>query len=142
VVGTGRGVVARVIDVCLRHAQWSREDAEKAVREIVMAEAPRLNSHLHTLAVIAAVAPLLGLLGTVSGMIRLFTVITHYGTGDPRLMAGGISEALITTQTGLAIAIPILLMHNFLRNRRNKLRTEIERTAVVVLNRLWPTKKK
>ena len=62
----------------------------------------------------AAIAPLLGLLGTVTGMINTFKVITVHGTGDPRLMAGGISEALITTQLGLAVAIPIMMMAAFL----------------------------
>jgi len=133
-----KDAVSRVVGACLDHSEWDRENAEEAVRDILVEETPSLSSHLNTLAVIAGVAPLLGLLGTVTGMIELFSVITHYGTGDPKIMAGGISEALITTQTGLAVAIPILLFHNYLRNRKNRLQAEMERSAVAVMNTLWP----
>jgi len=91
---------------------------------------PGLASHLNTLAVIAAVAPLLGLLGTVTGMISLFEVITRFGTGDPKLLAGGISEALITTEVGLIVAIPILLIHNYLRNRKNRIGSDLQLHAM------------
>lgn len=132
------GTVARVVAACLRHSDRTRESAEQAVKEVMVNEVPALNRHLSTLAVIAGAAPLLGLLGTVTGMISLFEVITNYGTGDPKIMAAGISEALITTQTGLVVAIPILLVHNMLRNRKNRLQDETERSAVVILNRIWP----
>ncbi len=133
-----RGVVAKVVVTCLEHAKWTRASAEKAVREILVEESPQLNKHLATLAVIAGAAPLLGLLGTVTGMISLFEVITHYGTSDPKILAGGISEALVTTETGLIIAIPVLLMHNFLRNQSVHIHTEMEKHAIRILNRLWP----
>jgi biopolymer transport protein ExbB len=133
-----KGVVARVVTTCLEHSKWNRTAAEKGVREILIEEGPQLNKHLATLAVIAGAAPLLGLLGTVTGMINLFEVITHYGTGDPKILAGGISEALITTQTGLAVAIPILLIHNYLRNKSNHIQSEMEKNAIRILNRLWP----
>jgi biopolymer transport protein ExbB/TolQ len=132
------GTVARVVAACLQHSDRTRESAEQAVKEVMVNEVPALNRHLSTLAVIAGAAPLLGLLGTVTGMISLFEVITNYGTGDPKIMAAGISEALITTQTGLIVAIPILLIHNMLRNRKNRLQDETERSAVVILNRIWP----
>jgi biopolymer transport protein ExbB len=131
-------VVARVVRVCLEHSQWTRESAEKAVREVLIQELPVLNQHLATLAVIASAAPLLGLLGTVTGMISLFEVITSYGTGDPRMLAGGISEALITTQAGLTIAIPVILLHNHLRNRREDIQAAMEKHAISILNKLWP----
>ncbi len=131
------GPIAKVIKTCLKHREWDRDTSEKAVREIIVEEVPQLNKNMNTLAVLAAVAPLMGLLGTVSGMIGLFKVITLYGTGDPRIMAGGISEALITTQTGLTIAIPILLLHNFIQNRNNSLHVDMEKSAIKVLNRLW-----
>lgn len=137
-VSTHKGVVARIVRKCLDHSQWERSSAEKAVKEILIEEIPDLNRYLNTLAVIAAGAPLLGLLGTVTGMINLFEVITHYGTGDPKIMAGGISEALITTQMGLTTAIPILLLHNFLRNKRDDLQASMEKSAIRILNRLWP----
>jgi biopolymer transport protein ExbB len=133
-----KGVVARVVKACLDHSKWNRSSAEKAVREILVEETPQLHKHLATLAVIAGAAPLLGLLGTVTGMISLFEVITHYGTGDPKILAGGISEALVTTQTGLATAIPILLMHNWLRNQSLHIQSEMEKHAIRILNRLWP----
>jgi len=132
------GVVAKVVTTCLKHSRWNRSAAEKAVKEILIDEVPQLNKHLATLAVIAGAAPLCGLLGTVTGMISLFEVITNYGTGDPKILAGGISEALITTEAGLIIAIPVLLMHNFLRNRSQHIQTEMERHAIRILNRLWP----
>ncbi|MFP4013242.1 MAG: MotA/TolQ/ExbB proton channel family protein [Chitinispirillaceae bacterium] len=135
---THKGVVARVVRTCLDHSRWNRSSAEKAVREILVEEVPLLNKHLSTLAVIAGAAPLLGLLGTVTGMINLFEVITNYGTGDPKILAGGISEALITTQMGLIIAVPILLVHNYLRNRTNHIQSEMEKQAIRILNRLWP----
>ncbi len=132
------GVVAKVVKTCLKHSKWNRSSAEKAVREILVEESPELNKYLSTLGVIAGAAPMLGLLGTVTGMISLFEVITHYGTSDPKILAGGISEALITTQTGLSVAIPILLVHNFLRNQSNHIHAEMEKHAIRILNRLWP----
>jgi biopolymer transport protein ExbB len=80
-----------------------------------------LNRGLPTVAVLAAVSPLLGLLGTVTGMIETFQSITLFGTGDPKLMSGGISQALITTQLGLAVAIPLVLFHSLLAGRVNRL---------------------
>lgn len=84
-------------------------------------EAARLHRGLRTLGIFAAVAPLLGLLGTVTGMIETFQSITLFGSGDPRIMSSGISEALVTTELGLAVAIPILLIHSFLSGRANRL---------------------
>ena len=135
--GVSKGVLARILNTCLDHARWRRPVAEKAVKELLLAEVPELDKHLNTLAVIAAAAPLLGLLGTVTGMISMFESITSFGTGDPKLLAGGISEALVTTEIGLAIAIPVLLIHNFLRNRRNHIQADMEMYAMRILNRLW-----
>lgn len=84
-------------------------------------EASMLNRGLPTVAVLAAVSPLLGLLGTVTGMIETFQSITLFGTGDPKLMSGGISQALVTTQLGLAVAIPLVLFHSLLTGRVNRL---------------------
>ncbi|KMQ49809.1 MotA/TolQ/ExbB proton channel family protein [Chitinispirillum alkaliphilum] len=133
-----KGVLARILNTCLHHSKWKRPVAEKAVKELLLDEVPALDKHLDTLAVLAAAAPLLGLLGTVTGMISMFESITTFGTGDPQLLAGGISEALVTTKAGLAIAIPILLIHNFLRNRKNHIQSEMEVYAMRILNRLWP----
>jgi biopolymer transport protein ExbB len=136
--GRSGGVLAKILTTCLDHSRWKRPSAEKAVKELLLAEIPALDKHLDTLAVLAGAAPLLGLLGTVTGMISMFESITRFGTGDPKLLAGGISEALITTEVGLAIAIPLLLIHNFLRNRRNHIQSDMEMYAMRILNRLWP----
>lgn len=133
-----KGIHARILDTCLIHRQWKRSAAEKEVKEQLLAEVPQLEKYLNTIAVFAAASPLLGLLGTVTGMIRMFEAITKFGTGDPKLLAGGISEALITTEVGLIVAIPLLLIHNFLRNRRNRIQADMEMNAMVILNRLWP----
>ncbi len=130
--------VEKMYFLCSTNRQWDRSTLEKALRGILLDEVPRLSAHLPMLAVIAGAAPLLGLLGTVTGMINLFEVITTYGTGDPKIMAGGISEALITTQTGLAIAIPVLLFHSRLRGRKNNLCALLEKNAIDVLNHFRP----
>lgn len=136
-IASGKGdSAARTAAACLGFS--SRQSAENAAGEVIAAESSRLGSHLNTLAVIAGVAPLLGLLGTVTGMIRLFEVITRFGTGDPKLLAGGISEALITTETGLIIAVPVLLIHNFLRNYKNGVTAELRIGALRIINRLFP----
>jgi biopolymer transport protein ExbB len=71
-------------------------------------------------------------------MITLFDAITRYGTGDPQLMAGGISEALITTEVGLVIAIPLLLVHNFLKNWRSRIKSQFEKNTIDILGYLYP----
>lgn len=93
------------------------ETLEMKLDEAVLKELPQLEKGLSLIKLIAAVAPLLGLLGTVTGMIATFQSITLFGTGDPKLMAGGISQALITTVLGLVAAIPLLFMHNILNSR-------------------------
>jgi biopolymer transport protein ExbB len=100
--------------------------------EIITAAAQRLRRGLPTLAIFAAVSPLLGLLGTVTGMIETFQVITLFGAGDPRLMSGGISQALVTTQLGLAVAIPLLLVHSWLQGRANDLIATLDETAAAM----------
>lgn len=132
------GVMSRILEACLARKELGRHASERAVREIIMQEAPLLGRGINTLAVIAGAAPLLGLLGTISGMITLFAAVTHYGTGDPKFLAGGISEALITAKTGLAIAIPALFIHDFIRNTRDRLLAEIERLSIAAMNRIWP----
>ena len=84
-------------------------------------ESSLLSRGLPTVAVLAAVSPLLGLLGTVTGMIETFQQITLFGTGDPKMMSGGISQALVTTQLGLSVAIPLVLFHSLLTGRANRL---------------------
>ena len=83
---------------------------------------------------VVALCPLLGLLGTVTGMIDTFRVITLFGTSDPKLMSGGISEALVTTELGLAVAIPIMLCHTWLSRRSDHLIGDMEEKAVQLTN--------
>lgn len=97
----------------------SAKSLSARLHESVGNEAARLHRGLRTLGIFAAVAPLLGLLGTVTGMITTFQAITLFGSGDPRIMSGGISEALVTTELGLIVAIPTLLLHSFLSGRAN-----------------------
>jgi len=134
-------LVSSVVEICLSKEFESREQVEKAIEEFLLKEAPKLDKNLGTIAVLAGASPLLGLLGTVTGMIRLFQVITEVGTGDPQMMAGGISEALVTTEVGLAIAIPLLLIHNWLNSRRNNIVGDMDMVAMQILNRIWPVKK-
>ena len=87
----------------------------------MLKEIPKINRGLLMVKVISVVAPLAGLLGTVTGMIKTFQVITLYGAGDPKLMAGGISQALVTTVLGLVVAIPMVLLHTVLSGRAKRL---------------------
>ena len=110
----------------------SAEVVEGGLAEAMLRELPRLERFLTALKVLAAVAPLLGLLGTVTGMINTFHVITVFGTGDPRLMAGGISEALVTTQLGLAVAIPLLVIASLLSRKAQRITGDMEEKSVAL----------
>ncbi|MBW1896686.1 MAG: MotA/TolQ/ExbB proton channel family protein [Deltaproteobacteria bacterium] len=116
----------RMLKSALGHIGQTQEILENALQEAILREMPRLERFLPTLAVLAAIAPLLGLLGTVTGMINTFEIITVVGTGDPRMMSGGISEALLTTQFGLAVAIPIMMIHHLLQRRVDKIAGDME----------------
>ena len=122
----GRTPAFRVIQRTLEAAGARKEVMEATLDEAILREIPPMERFLATLNILAAIAPLLGLLGTVTGMISTFQIITLYGTGDPRMMSGGISEALITTQLGLGVAIPIMLIHHFLQRRVENLIGDME----------------
>lgn len=107
----------------------TQEVFESSLQEAILRLLPRFERFIPTLGMLAAVAPLLGLLGTVSGMINTFHVITIFGTGDPKLMAGGISEALITTELGLAVAIPVMFIHHFFERRVELIVSDMEEKA-------------
>jgi len=131
------GKVGKVLKTVLCKNYAGRQAAEKALEELFSAEVPKLESGHTWISVFAATAPLLGLLGTVMGMIELFDVITMHGTSDPKLLAGGISIALVTTEAGLIVAIPLQLIHTFLVNRSDALRGRMEKAGLAVLNALW-----
>ena len=126
--------VIHVIRAGLGARQEDRETQESTLQEAILHELPRIQRGIAILAVLGAVAPLLGLLGTVTGMIDTFRVITLFGTSDPKLMSGGISEALVTTELGLAVAIPIMLLHTWLSRRTDHLIGDMEEKAVQLTN--------
>ena len=134
-VAKGRTPTQRVLAAVLRLETDDREALESVAAEAVLREQPTLNAFGTHIMVVAAVAPLLGLLGTVTGMIATFDIITEYGTGDPRMLSGGISEALITTELGLVVAIPTLLLGNLLSSRGRSILDRLERGALEVVNR-------
>jgi biopolymer transport protein ExbB len=103
--------------------------------EAILREVPKIERGLITLAILAAIAPMLGLLGTVSGMIETFQSITLFGTGDPKLMSGGISQALVTTELGLAVAIPLLLIHSLLSGKSNRLVQLLDEESAALIAR-------
>lgn len=111
--------LGRVLRVYTQQPDLAPETLELKLDDAVLREVPALEARLVWLKILAAVAPLLGLLGTVTGMILTFQQITLFGTGDPKLMAGGISQALMTTVQGLIVAIPMVLLHAML-NARSK----------------------
>ncbi len=115
------------------------EALEDRVHEAVSEELPKLSWGLNLLRVLAAIAPLLGLLGTVTGMIQTFQDITLFGTGDPRMMAGGISQALITTALGLTAAIPILLLLTMARAYSTRIRQIVDEQSLGLLTRALQT---
>jgi len=102
-------------------AHQDQENLELKIDEAILKEVPQLEKAQSMIKLFAGIAPLLGLLGTVTGMIATFQAITNFGTGDPKLMAGGISQALITTVLGLVAAIPLLLSHNVVSSQSKRL---------------------
>ncbi|MET0077209.1 MAG: MotA/TolQ/ExbB proton channel family protein [Candidatus Thiodiazotropha lotti] len=112
--------LGRLLAIDRLHHAISGDALQKHFDEAILRELPKLRRGLRLLAIFAAVAPLLGLLGTVTGMIETFQSITLFGTGDPKLMSGGISQALVTTELGLAVAIPMVLLHSYLAGRSNR----------------------
>lgn len=112
--------LGRVLKVAKDNQDTDRETLELKLSEAIFKERPALESGLAFLKIISVVAPLMGLLGTVTGMINTFQAITLFGTGDPKLMAGGISQALVTTVEGLVVAIPTVLLHTIVSGRSRK----------------------
>lgn len=126
--------VGRVLEVTLQGLHRPREQLEDLVSEAVMREQPSIDRFSTAITVAAAVGPLLGLLGTVTGMIATFDVITEFGNSNPKLLAGGISEALVTTELGLLVAIPALLIGNLLGAWGQGIKDDIDAAALRVIN--------
>ena len=113
--------LGRVLGVYNDNRKQDTGTLELKLSEAIFKETPALNRALLFIKIISVVAPLMGLLGTVTGMIQTFQAITLYGTGDPKLMAGGISQALVTTVLGLTVAIPMVLLHTLVSGRSKRI---------------------
>lgn len=113
-----------------------REQIKDRVEDVGRHLAHEMERFLNTLGTIAGVAPLLGLLGTVFGMIRMFLGILNSGIGDASRLAGGIGEALVTTAAGLCVAIPALMLYRYFRGRVNEYVVEMEKQAILLLDTL------
>ena len=127
--------LGRIFGVFEEHSSADTEALELKLDEAILREAPALERHQGMLKVIAAVAPLLGLLGTVVGMIITFQQLTLFGTGDPKLMAGGISQALMTTVLGLVVAIPLVLLHSLISSSSQRLVEILEEQSAGLIAR-------
>lgn len=128
--------LGRILAAGLANRQQDREMMKESIEEVGRHEVHDLERFLNALGTIAAITPLLGLLGTVIGMIKVFEVITALGIGDPGVLAEGISEALITTATGLTIAIPSLMFYRYFRGRVEALVVTMEREALKMIEML------
>lgn len=134
-VADDNNVLGRVMAVYRDNEKADTETLELHLGEAIAAEIPRLTRGIGWIKIISVVAPLLGLLGTVTGMIDVFETMSLFGTGDPKLMAGGISQALVTTVLGLVAAIPCVFLHTLTNNRSRELILILEERATGILAR-------
>ena len=125
--------LGRVLAVHESNPNMDPETLELKLSEAILQEIPKIESFIGGLKIIAAVAPLMGLLGTVTGMILTFQAITIFGAGDPKAMAGGISSALITTVLGLLVAIPTILMHTIVNARAQRVIHVLEEQSTGII---------
>lgn len=128
------GSLKRVYRSTLDNIQRDREHVEDTISEAILHEHTHLDRFHAMIMVIAAISPLLGLLGTVTGMIETFDIITEFGTGDPKLLSGGISIALVTTELGLIVAIPVLVVGTILATWSSRIKDDIEKSALHLVN--------
>ena len=135
-VNSLKNPVRSLLKEALVHHAMDRENLEEYLSETILAQMPNLDKFLTVLSVSAGAAPLLGLLGTVMGIIKTFEMIGIYGTGDANRLAGGISEALVTTEMGLIVAIPALIWHAVLNRRLRKIVSNLEKAMLSFINAL------
>ncbi|MEM6302624.1 MAG: MotA/TolQ/ExbB proton channel family protein [Pseudomonadota bacterium] len=126
--------LGRILAAGLANAHHGRDVMKESIEEAARHVVHELERYLNTLGTIAAIAPLLGLLGTVVGMIRVFAEIMSQGTGNASALAGGISEALITTAAGLCVAIPALVMHRYFTGRIDAIVVELEQQTIKLVD--------
>lgn len=132
----GHGLRATLVRNFVRKRTGDPDLDRRIVRECAMRIEPVIDRNLSVIAVLASIAPLLGLLGTVSGMITTFMVIAQLGTGNARPLAGGISEALVATQAGLLVAVPGLFASVALRRRATELSNRLDQTSLLLQHQL------
>ena len=132
------GPLGRVVEVIVAHAGQPRADIKELAEEVGRRESADMEKFTGVVGIVASVAPLLGLLGTVWGMIQTFDVIQANGMGDIGRMAGGISTALVTTFGGLSVGIPALMGHRYLLSRVDELTLELEEASLYILDNLGP----
>lgn len=128
--------MARIFVVALRSTGRARDYIKTLVEEVGAREVAPLEKYLGLMGTIATISPLLGLLGTVTGMIEAFTVISVQGYGTPATLGGGISEALITTEAGLSVAIPTILLHKYLTSRIDQIIRDMEEYSLRLVDLL------
>lgn len=122
--------MGEIVAVALRNAGQGRDQIKEAIEDTGRHVVHELERYLNTLGTIATVTPLMGLLGTVIGMIKVFTAIVEFGVGDPTVLAEGISEALITTAAGISVAIPTLMFYRYFRGRVEQLVVKMEKQTM------------
>jgi biopolymer transport protein ExbB len=131
----GNNPLGRILAIYEENQSTDVETLELKLDEAIMRESSSLEKFLWVVKVVSVVAPLMGLLGTVTGMIKTFQMITLFGTGDPKMMASGISEALVTTMLGLCVAIPLVLLHAAVANTSKSVTEIIEEQAAGLIAR-------
>lgn len=133
---TKKSCIASSIEKFLTSSKKGLEvqDYENIIKEITIEEIAPFESKLNCLASVIGIAPMLGLLGTVTGMIKAFTNISKFGSGDATVVADGIAETLLTTALGLIIAIPAIVAYNYLNRRLEKIESEIDKITTTIIN--------
>lgn len=126
--------IAHVIRVGIENYGKKRDVIKEKIEEVGRREAASLERYINVIGTIAGISPLLGLLGTVSGMIKSFNIISIQGVADPASLAGGISEALITTAAGLVVAIPTFVIYRYLANKADSLILEMEENSIKMVD--------
>jgi biopolymer transport protein ExbB len=132
--------LGRILAAGLMNANMTREVMKESIQDAGRHVVHELVRYLNTLGTIAVISPLLGLLGTVIGMIKVFSVITDVGVGNPGELAGGISQALITTAAGISVAIPSVIFHRYFRGKVNSLVVDMEQESLKLVDVLHSKK--
>lgn len=133
--------LGQILAAGLSNSRHGRDVMKESIQEAASHVVHEMERYMNTLGTIAAIAPLLGLLGTVIGMIKVFTQIMMQGTGNAGLLAGGISEALITTASGLTVAIPALIMHRFYSRKIDSIVITLEQESIKLVDALHGERK-